>query len=303
MKTILFAGASGNIAQSAIRNLKGSGFLVRAGVRKSSIENAKKIYANLDYVEVVELDTHKPETLEDAFKNVEYLYFATLLAVPGVFEKVYVDAAKKVGTVKHIIHSTGSTADVPEVFPVCSEFIFEREAFTKNSEISWTILHPLMFMQNIATTFGESIISNNSWEEPVLEDAKIAFVDVEDIGKVVASIFKESEKHIEKTYTIAGPEAISNKEVAQILTDELGKEITFNPIKTEEWVSSNWGGVTVEEDTFSKWLFDVLRENYSGFSQGAEGENLLNSNIEDITGVSSRSFRDYIKANKNKWIK
>lgn len=143
----------------------------------------------------------------------------------STFEKCYIDAALAAGTVKHIVHSTGSTADVPEVIPRCSEFIFEREAYTRNSGINYTILRPCMFMQNIANMHADAICENGVWSETI---------DVD--------------------------------------------------------VSSG-----------DNWLFEVLRENYRGFSMGAEGRNLLSGNVESITGVQAIPFSQFVDDQLDSW--
>lgn len=299
MTTILFAGATGNIAKRAIKNLENQNVKIKAGIREAELEIGQNLFAEQANVEVVELDLLKPETFKPAFEGVDIVYFATLLAVPGEFEKAYVEAAKAAGTVKHIIHSTGSTADVPEVFKLCSEFIFEREAITEESGIDYTLLHPCMFMENFATMLAPSIRENGGWSEPLIGTAEVAYVDVQDIANVVSSIALAPTKHSGKTYTLSGPDAISSDGIASLLSEALDRTIQYTEMSSEEWTSANWGGVEVAES--NNWLFNVLRENYDGFALGAEGKNLLNNNIKDITGQEPTSFREFIARSVSAW--
>ena len=222
-----------------------------------------------------------------------------MLAVPGDFEKAYIEAAKASGTVKHIIHSTGSTADVPEVFQLCSEFIFEREALTKESGINYTILRPLMFMENFASMLAQSIRENSSWSEPLIGTAEIAYVDVQDIANVLSSIIQAPSEHHGQTYTISGPQAVSSNRIAELLSSALGRKISYIWQSAEDWTSANWGGVDVAEN--SSWLFNVLRENYAGFALGAEGESHINDNVKKITGKEPATFAEFIDRNLAVW--
>ena len=299
MTTILFAGATGNIAKRAIKNLAQTDFKIKAGIREAELDVGQKLFSNQNNVDVVELDLLKPETFQPAFEGVDVVYFATLLAVPGEFEKAYVDAAITSGSVKHIIHSTGSTADVPDVFKLCSEFIFEREGITRQSGINYTFLRPLMFMENFASMLAASIRENDGWSEPLNGDAEIAYVDVQDIADVVTSIAVSPAKHQGKTYTLSGPDAISSNNIAKLLSKALGRSIHYTEMSSEQWSSANWGGVEVGDN--SQWLFNVLRENYEGFSLGAEGKNLLNNNVRDITGHEPTSFQEFIGRSLNAW--
>lgn len=295
--TILFAGSSGNIPRAAIAALSGKGFNIRAGIR--DVEQGNALFGDLNDVEVVELNIEKPETLDAAFAGVTHLYFATLLAVPGEFEKAFVEAAQRAGTVKHIVHSTGSTASVPDVFPLCSEFIFEREAYARNSGIAWTITRPCMFMQNIATMAAPSIRENGHWIEPIDADAEIAYVDARDVGLCVAAIFQSPEQHAGQIYTVTGRDVITSAQMAETLSNSVGKKIEYKAISAEDWTTQNWGDVDVSDG--QNWLFEVLRENYVGFSLGAEGRTILNQGVEDITGTPARTFKEFAAEHVDAW--
>ncbi|MBC7003021.1 NmrA family NAD(P)-binding protein [Photobacterium sp. BZF1] len=301
MTTLLFAGATGNIAKRAIKNLQNANVTIKAGIREAELEVGRAHFASQQNVDVVELDLLKPETFKPAFEGVDIVYFATLLAVPGEFEKAYIEAAQAAGTVKHIIHSTGSTADVPEVFKLCSEFIFEREALTRESGINYTFLRPLMFMENFATMLAPSIRNEDGWSEPLIGSAEVAYVDVQDIANVVSSIALSPTAHEGKTYTLSGPDAISSDVIAELLSEALDRKITYTEMSAEDWSSANWGGVEVADS--NNWLFNILRENYQGFALGAEGKNLLNDNIKNITGKEPTSFRAFIARSVNVWKK
>ncbi len=296
-QTILFAGSSGNIARAAIAALDGKGFHIRGGIR--DVEQGNRLFAGLADVEVVELNIEKPATVRAAFEGIDYLYFATLLAVPGEFEETFVRAAVEAGTVKHIVHSTGSTASVPDAFPRCSEFIFEREAHTRDSGIGWTITRPCMFMQNLSSMQAGSIRDEGCWTEPIAADAEIAYVDARDVGLCVAAIFQSPREHLGKVYTITGPDVITSAQMARRISDGIGSKVEYRPISADEWTTRNWGDVDVSSG--ENWLFEVLRENYVGFSEGAEGRNILNDNVKRITGTNARDFANFVSEHADAW--
>ena len=296
-KTIFFAGSSGNIAQSAIKSLEGGDIKIRAGIRDT--DKGHQLFRGQQNVEVVELNIDKPDTLEAAFNEVDVVYFATLLAVPGDFEQAYVEAAIKSGTVKHIIHSTGSTADVPDVFPLCSEFIYKRENLVRDSGIGFTTLRPCMFMQNIASMHAEAIKTHRCWSEPVDAEAEIAYVDADDIGRCVAAIALNPHEHLSQTYTLTGPDVVTSSQMASILSNSLGEQINYKAISADDWSTANWGDVDVSSG--QNWLFEVLKENYQGFSRGAEGRNLLNDNVAKITGEAAKSFDTFVANHIDAW--
>ena len=66
-------------------------------------------------------------------------------------------------------------------------------------------------------------------------EGKVSFVDVSDIAAVAAKILVENdERHKGKSYNITGPEALSYGDAALILSNELGKKITYVNISDED---------------------------------------------------------------------
>ena len=61
-------------------------------------------------------------------------------------------------------------------------------------------------------------------------DALTSFIDAEDIGEITAKVLSEPDKHQNRGYSITGPEAMDYDTAAQILSEELGRKITYaNP--------------------------------------------------------------------------
>lgn len=59
--------------------------------------------------------------------------------------------------------------------------------------------------------------------------------------------------------------------------------------------------IDVDVSSGDNWLFEVLRENYRGFSMGAEGRNLLSGNVESITGVQAIPFSQFVDDQLDSW--
>jgi uncharacterized protein YbjT (DUF2867 family) len=58
------------------------------------------------------------------------------------------------------------------------------------------------------------------------DDGRVSQIDVRDVAAVAVKALTE-DGHAGKAYSLTGPEALTNSEIARILSDELGREIRF----------------------------------------------------------------------------
>lgn len=54
----------------------------------------------------------------------------------------------------------------------------------------------------------------------------MSHIDIRDVAAVAVKALTE-DGHVGKAYTLTGPEAVTNNEIAQILSGKLGREIRF----------------------------------------------------------------------------
>ena len=75
------------------------------------------------------------------------------------------------------------------------------EKLILKSDIAYTFIRPSYFMQNLTTTLRQDIREKNKIFLPAGE-AHFLWVDVDDIGKAIARVLEEPEKHLNRIYTI-----------------------------------------------------------------------------------------------------
>lgn len=76
-----------------------------------------------------------------------------------------------------------------------------------------------------------------------LGDTTLAPVDIEDIAKVAHAVLTTS-GHEGKTYVMTGPEALTMGDVADRISDAIGKPVTYRNVSPEEkrraWLDANY---------------------------------------------------------------
>src|SRR6202011_1940600 len=90
----------------------------------------------------------------------------------------------------------------------------------KSTGMSYTILRPNGFLQNIVTYNASSIRAQGAFYV-AMGDAKVSYLDVGDIA-VVAVKALQGGAHAGKIYELNGPEAVANEELAKRISKVSG---------------------------------------------------------------------------------
>ena len=106
----------------------------------------------------------------------------------------------------------------------------EIEDAVRSSGLPYTLLRPQSFMQNTLVA-ARMVAAEGTIYQP-FKDGKLGMIDARDIGEVAAKVLTE-EGHEGAVYTLTGPAAISFDEVAEALSEVLGKEVRYVDVSLE----------------------------------------------------------------------
>ncbi len=225
--TILVTGATGTVGKEVVIQLSiANNARIRAGVHSIiKGENLKRVPG----VEVVEIDFKEQHSLHAAFTHADKLFMVTPFSEDQVeMAKTLVDEAKK-AKVKHIVKLSVLGADQGLQL---GQWHQEVEEFIKDSGIAYTFLRPNSFMQNYSNFETENIKREGRFYQPT-GNGKVSFIDVRDIAAVAVEVLTGA-GHEGRVYDLTGPEALSNQEVASIMSEVTGKQIEFVDVPEEE---------------------------------------------------------------------
>jgi len=210
-------GASGNVGGAVVRSLRVAGLPVRAaGTNVTALER------RYPGGEAVRLDFHDPATFAPALDGAGGLFLLRPPAITrvGPTLNALLDVALQCG-IDHVVFSSVSGADTNRVVPH-----HRVETHLHASPLSWTILRPGFFAQNLADAYRTDIVADARIFLPAGR-GRVAFVDVRDVGDVSAAVFADPVAHRGTGYTLTGGQALDFDEVAAILTRELGRPIRY----------------------------------------------------------------------------
>lgn len=220
MTIVLVTGAGGNVGREVVRACLAAGLEVRAADRSSSS---------------VPLDFTDRATWAAALAGVDTVF---LLRPPPLGDMTatlnpFVDAAFAAG-VKHLVFLSVSGAESKSWVPHR-----KVEDHLKQSTGNWTVLRPGFFAQNLADAYRLDVRDDSRLYVPAGE-GRVAFLDVADIGDVAAHVFLHPEQFRGHAIRLAGPEAVTFKELADRLSTVLRRAIVYEAASILGYVWHLW---------------------------------------------------------------
>jgi uncharacterized protein YbjT (DUF2867 family) len=271
---ILITGASGNVGKEVLKQTTASGAKVRA-----AFQTANKAATAPSGVEIATLDYNQPETLRTALKGVDKVF---LVGPPAqnlvTLERKAVDAIKQAGGPHIVLLSAmgGRAAIYPRQHA-------ESEDYIKSSGVPYTFLRPNGFMQNLVNYNAPTINSQNAFYG-CQGEGKVSHVDMRDVAAVAVKALTE-DRHQGKTYTVTGPRALTNAELAQILSDDLGRDIRYVDLPVEQFKQALLGAGLPE------WSANALIDLQQLYRNG--GASAVTNDVEQVLGRKPRSFEQF----------
>ncbi len=218
---ILVTGATGNVGKEVLRFLLARNASVIAAVRNPAQERS----AMDACVRLAEFDFMRPETFATALHGVKRVF---LVRPPQISEvkryiQPFIEAMQDAGVEQVVFLSILGV----EKNPVVPHHKIERLIMA--SGMAYTFLRASFFMQNLDTTHRKEI-SEGSIIVPAGR-GKTSFIDVRDIAEVGAKALTETAyTNANVAYDLTGAEALTYYDVAETLTEVLGKPIRhINP--------------------------------------------------------------------------
>lgn len=226
---ILLTGAAGKTGRAILRALGADASHVRAFVRSDSQGADLEKHGIAEYFVG---DLTRRADLNQALQGVERLYFIcpNVSAEEMEIGNQVLQAARDQGVSHFVYHSVLH----PQIESMPHHWQKMRvEEAVINSGMNFTILQPCAYMQNVLGGWRQ-INEESVFSVPYSLEARISMVDLEDVGSVAAKVLTEN-GHKNAIYELSGPEALSQREVADCLGQALGKLITAVEIDRQKW--------------------------------------------------------------------
>lgn len=165
------------------------------------------------------------------------------------------------------------------------------EAYLRKLDAPYTFLRPNFFMQNLSTTYAKRIREAGEIFIPAGR-SRTAFIDARDIGRVAAATFT-TPGHLRKAYTLSGEESLRYDDVAQTMSDVLGRPIRYTrPSEADYLAALVAEGWPEDYVAVQKMIYRVVRLNISAFP---------NRMVRRLTGSPATPFAQFVRDYDTVW--
>ncbi len=226
---ILVTGASGKTGIAVVNALSRRGALARALVHRDSyVETLLTAGAS----EVIVGDMAEPEDMNRAMDGASAVYHICPNMHPGELDigMIALSAAREKGLRRFVFHSV-LHPQTSEMAHHWSKLRVEEQVFS--SGLEFTILQPCAYMQNVIA-YLDSVRETGIYAVPYAASTRISMVDLEDVAEVAALVLTQN-GHDNAIYELAGPQAMSQDDIAVSLSGMLQREVVAQATDRGEW--------------------------------------------------------------------
>jgi uncharacterized protein YbjT (DUF2867 family) len=216
---LFITGITGNFGYAVYKALRGRGDLdIFTGARNP--ERVNFLIEDTD-IKVRRFDFQDQSTFDPALNEID----AVVLVRPPAITKVkttifpFIDLCRE-KRVQHVLFLSLQGVDENKYTPH-----YKIESYIKKSGLSYTFLRPGFFMENLITAHREEIRYESRIMVPAGE-GRTNFIAVDDIAAAAARCIGNAE-HYTAAYELTGDRDYSYYDVARILSEELGRTISY----------------------------------------------------------------------------
>ncbi|MDQ8043034.1 MAG: SDR family oxidoreductase [Solirubrobacteraceae bacterium] len=290
MTTIAITGASGNLGRLTAE-------LLLDQVDPSSVVLLTRTASKLDDLAakgaiVREADFDDPATVEAALAGVDKALFVSTDTVGTrvAQQTAAVEAAKRAG-VKHVVYTSAplTSADNPAI---ATQEHFHTEEAIKATGLAYTFLRNNLYSEFQIAPGAGAVASGTIYSNK--GDGATAYVTRVDCAAAAAAVLAGGTEHENVAYEISGSEALTDTQVAELLTEVTGKPV--------EVVKVDDAGLTggLEAAGLPPFIIPVLVT----FGIAAR-ESLLShvsTAVADLTGKQPTTLREVLTAAKDELL-
>ena len=221
MASYFITGATGTIGHHLVNTLTADGYVVTAASRHP--ERAREYFGNR--VTTAAFDFADPTTFDLALKA-DGVFLLGPPLYPELFSLLspfvdYLEERSYRGRVVYL--SAYGMEDLPEL-----PFHQRMEEKLRNADLDCNVLRPGFFSQNFGNYERENIEQRGIVFSPAGK-GRTAFISAPDTARCAAVLLTDPDRHGE-VHEVTGPEAFSYFEVADMLSEVIGKHIVYpNP--------------------------------------------------------------------------
>jgi NAD(P)H dehydrogenase (quinone) len=275
--TIAITGATGNIGGAVARALAADGVPFRMVVRDPTRA------PELSGTEVRTATFADADASRAALEGVDLLLMVSGAEARDRLQqhRTFVDAAASAG-VRHVVYTSfmGAAED--------ATFTLGRDHWATEQAIRATDMAHTFLRDSFYLDFVEDLVGEDGVIRGPAGDGAMAAVARADVARVATAVLRDPAAHLDRTYDLTGPAAITLAEAASIVSAARGRAVRYQPETLEEAYASRarWNP--------ELWQADAWVSTYTAIAEGALAR--VTGDVERVTGRAPMSLEDVLRA-------
>ncbi len=202
--------------------------------------------------------------------------------------QVFVEAAATAG-VGHIIYTSFLAAAPDAIFTLARDHWY-TEQHIRESGMAWTFLRDSFYLD----FFPEMVDEQGVMRGPA-GDGRVGAVARQDVARSAVAVLRDPSSHAERTYDMTGPETLSLKDMARIIGQARGREVTYREETVEEAYASraHYGAPA--------WQVDAWVSTYTAIASGEL--DVVSDSVRALTGRSPLSMVELLGQGRPGWAR
>ena len=273
--TIAVTGATGHIGGAVARALADDGTPFRMIVRDPSRA------PELPGAEVAVASFADADAARAALDGVDLLLMVSGAEAADRLEqhRTFVAAAATAG-VRHVVYTSFAGA-APD-----ATFTLGRDHWATEQAIRATSMAHTFLRDSFYLDFVEDLIGEDGVIRGPAGDGAMAAVARADVARVATEVLRHPTAHLDRTYDLTGPTAITLAEAAAVVAEVRGRDVTYHPETVDEAYASRarWNP--------EPWQADAWVSTYTAIAEGALSR--VSGDVERVTGRRPMSLREVL---------
>jgi len=272
--TIAITGVTGKIGGAVATELQDLAPRLRLLVRNPS--RAPRLEGQLAVA-----DYSDAAASREALAGVNVLFMVSAGESPERVQQheVFVAAAAAAG-VKHIVYTSFLGAKPDATFTLARDHWY-TEQHIRESGIAWTFLRDSFYLD-----FFPEVVDENGVIRGPAGNGRVGAVSREDVARSATAVLRNPAPHAGCAYDMTGPQALSLNDIARIIGEVWGKQVTYQDESLEEAYASraHYGA--------PGWEVDAWVSTYTAIASGEL--DVISDSVQSLTGRPPLSLAELL---------
>ena len=273
--TIAITGVTGKIGGSVAAGLQDLAPHLRLLVRDAG--RAPRLDGD-----VAVMDYDDAAASREALSGIDVLFMVSAGESPNRVQQhqIFVDAAAAAG-VGHIVYTSFLAAAPDATFTLARDHWY-TEQHIRESGMAWTFLRDSFYLD-----FFPEIVGDDSVMRGPAGDGRVGAVARQDVARSAIAILRGPSSHAGRTYDLTGPQALSLADMARIIGQVQGRDVTYHDETVEEAHASR------AQYGAPDWEVDAWVSTYTAIASGEM--DVVSESVQALTGRSPVSLEDLLR--------